>query len=216
MPPRRRLHDEYFNRAKSEGYLARSAYKLVEINERKKLLRRGMAVLDLGCAPGAWLQVAEKRIGPGGAAVGIDLTPVRHPFGPNVRTLTGDVNDIEPADLLRALAAASGEEDLPDSVPPRRFDVILSDMAPSTSGAGGGSSDHFLSIRLCDRVLDLCTALLNPGGSVAMKAFEGEAYPDLLARAGDMFAQARGFKPKASRDVSREMYVICHRFQSVL
>ena len=193
---RRTLHDEYFKRAKREGYLARSAYKLLEIQERKRVLRRGDRVLDLGCAPGSWLQVAEELVGSGGAVVGVDLTPVRGEFGPNVRTVEGDVFEVEPGDLL----PAGG-----------RFDVVLSDMAPATAG---DVSDHFRSVELCERVLDLAPGVLKPGGNVIMKVFEGEAYPALLRRASGLFRECKGYKPRATREVSREMYVIGSGFRA--
>jgi len=188
--PRRVLHDRYFKQAKAEGYLARSAYKLLEIQQRKRLIRKGDRVLDLGCAPGSWLQVASDLTGPAGIVVGIDLSDVSQPIAPNVRTLTGDINDIDP----RTLLGDSG----------RKFNVVLSDMAPKTTGAG----DAYLSARLCQRVLDLVPHVLGVGGNLAMKVLEGEPYPDLLTRGGRMFTSARGFKPAASRDASREIYLI--------
>ncbi len=198
MPPRRVLHDKFFKQAKAEGYVARSAYKLIEIDERKRLIRPGDAVLDLGCAPGAWLQVAGQKVGPKGLVVGIDLKPVDHHMPANVRTIVGDIYETLFEDFL---AHTDGKP----------FDVVVSDMAPNTSGHG----DHFLSVRLCDRVLDLIeqsagagTPLLKRGGNLTMKVFEGEAYSDLLGRTAGMFAEAKGFKPKASRDVSREIYVV--------
>src|SRR5438046_1332825 len=99
---RRQLHDQYFKKAKAEGYLARSAYKLQEINERKRLLRPGSRVLDLGCPPGAWLQVASEIVGPGGRIVGIDLQEVRHAIGPKVTTIVGDIYKTAPATLTEA------------------------------------------------------------------------------------------------------------------
>ncbi len=204
MAARRVLHDKFFRLAKEEGYLARSAYKLREIDDRKRLFRRGDRVLDLGCAPGAWLQVASERVGTPeqggfvGVVVGLDLQPVAANIAPNVFAIVGDVYKVEPKDLL----GESGE----------RFDVVLSDMAPNTTGHG----DDFLSARLCERVLDLCPALLKPGGRLAMKIFEGAAYPDVLRRAGRMFREAKGFKPKASRDVSREMYIVGHGYEPAL
>ncbi len=203
MPPRRQLHDQFFKKAKAEGYLARSAYKLIEINEKKRIFAAGDRVLDLGCAPGAWLQVAAEIVGPHGRVLGVDLKPVQHAFPPCVRTIVGDINELTPEALK---TAAEGS--------PAPFDTVLSDMAPSTSGGGGGSSDHFLSVRLCDRVLDLAPAVLRPAGNLVMKVFEGEAYPDLLKRTAHMFLSAKGFKPKASRDVSREMYVIATHFRA--
>ncbi len=190
MASRRVLHDQYFQKAKREGYVARSAYKILEINDKKRIIRRGDRVLDLGCSPGSWIQVAVELTGSKGSVVGIDLNRVRAEFGPNVRTIEGDAFQVDPAELL-------GDEG--------RFDVIISDMAPNTAG---DLSDHFRSIELCDHVLDLVPAVLKSGGALVMKVFEGEAYPDLLKRSQSLFRGVKGFKPKATRDVSREMYVI--------
>jgi 23S rRNA (uridine2552-2'-O)-methyltransferase len=208
---RRTLHDAYFKQAKREGYAARSAYKLTEIDDRKRLLRRGAWVLDLGCAPGAWLQVAGERVGARGVVVGIDLQEVRGSFGATVVALQGDIFETPASRLLEAACEAGAAEPGEGEGAGRRFDVVLSDMAPKTSG--DPRSDHFLSARLCDRVLDLCPALVEEGGSLAMKVFEGEAYPDLLERTRGLFADVKGFKPKASRDASREMYVIGKGFR---
>jgi 23S rRNA (uridine2552-2'-O)-methyltransferase len=192
---RRQLHDQYFKKAKAEGYLARSAYKLQEINERKRLLGPGARVLDFGCAPGAWLQVAAEIVGPRGRIVGIDLQDVRHSIAPNVTTIVGDIYKTDPARLTDAAGGL--------------FDAVLSDMAPSTSGHG----DHFLSVRLCRRVLEMLPALLRPGGGLAMKVFEGEEYNALLRETQQMFREARGLKPKASREVSSEMFITASGFR---
>jgi len=193
--PRRILHDQYFRKAKAQGYLARSAYKLLEINERKRLFGPGARVLDLGCAPGAWLQVAAEIAGSRGVIVGIDLKEIRETIAPNVHALRGDVYKTDPGALL---APAGGS-----------FDAVLSDMAPDTTGHG----DHFLSVRLCRRVIEILPSLLKPGGNLVMKVFEGEEYPALLRETGVLFDQAKGFKPKASRDISREMYVVAHGYR---
>lgn len=187
---KRVLHDEFFMRAKREGYLARSAYKLAEIQEKRRPLRRGDAVLDLGCAPGAWIQVALEHIGPGGVVVGVDLKPVEASLGPNVRTIVGDVFTLDGATLVGAAG--------------RPFDAVLSDMAPNTSGAG----DDLLSARLCRRVLELAPAVLGPGGNLVMKVLEGGDYPELLRETRAMFREVKGYKPAASRSVSREIYII--------
>lgn len=193
---RRVLHDRYFKQAKAEGYLARSAYKLAEIQQRKGLMRPGDRVLDLGCAPGSWLQVASEVVGPRGVVVGVDLQEIRAPMPANVRTLVGDIERMDAGEMVEAAGAG------------RLFDVVLSDMAPATTGAG----DAFRSARLCDRVLDLLEGLLRPGGHLAMKVLEGEPYPGLLRRTQGLFERARGFKPRASREVSREMYVVGHGY----
>jgi 23S rRNA (uridine2552-2'-O)-methyltransferase len=192
----RKLHDEYFKRAKAEGYLARSAYKLQEINERKKLFGRGARVLDLGCAPGAWLQIASEAVGPRGVVVGIDLKEVREGIAPNVRAVQGDIYKTPPEELTGPGGGL--------------FDAVVSDMAPDTTGHG----DHFLSVRLCRRVLELLPGLLRGGGNLTMKVFEGEEYPALLREVQGMFREARGFKPKASRDVSVEMYIVAHGYRN--
>lgn len=191
---KRKLHDRYFKQAKREGYLARSAYKLVELDDRRQLIRPGDRVLDLGCAPGSWLQVAAERAGPKGAVLGIDLKPVAGSFGPNVRTIVGDFTEIDFADLL-------GDGPLAN--------VVLSDMAPNTSGHG----DHFHSIRLCERIVDTLPAMLCPGGSLAMKAFEGEAFPPLLDRVRSLFRDVKTLKPRATREMSSEVYVTAKRYR---
>lgn len=193
---KRDLHDRYFRQAKDHGYAARSAFKLLQINERRKLIRKGDRVLDLGCSPGSWLQVAADLVGPKGLAVGIDLNPVRIALPAHCTALVGDIFKTPPAALLEPAA--------------RRYDTLLSDMAPSTSGT---ASDHFRSVELCDRVLELTADLLKPGGHLAMKVFEGEAYADLLKRTARVFDSAKGFKPDASRDVSREIYIVATGYQ---
>jgi 23S rRNA (uridine2552-2'-O)-methyltransferase len=200
----REVQDHYFRLAKEEGYLSRAAYKLIDIDDRRHILRRGMRVLDCGCAPGSWLQVASKRVGESGIVVGIDLQPLRRTIAANVRTIVGDFTSIDPAELM---AAADG-----GGRAPAMFDVILSDMAPNTTGDPEG--DHFRSLRLCEAVLDRCPALLRPpagkarGGAAVMKVFEGGGYMDLLRRTAKLFADAKGFKPQASRSESAEMYII--------
>jgi 23S rRNA (uridine2552-2'-O)-methyltransferase len=194
----RELHDHFFRQAKREGYLSRAAYKLTEIDDKKRLLKPGAAVLDCGCAPGSWLQIASDRIGDRGAVVGVDLKSITHQFNrPNIHVIQGDLRDIDPAELRApaGLDPASG-----------RFDIILSDMAPNTTG--DHTVDHHQSVRLCHVVLDLAATLLKTGGSTVMKVFEGEAYPDLMTRHRDLFTSVKGFKPKASRDVSTEMYIV--------
>lgn len=197
----RELQDHYFRQAKRDGYFSRAAYKLIEIDDRKRLLHRGDCVLDCGAAPGSWLQVASQRVGPGGLVVGIDLQSARTPLPENVRFIQGDFTEAQPASLLR-LISTRGESD----EAPRRFDVVLSDMAPSTTGDPAG--DHFRSVRLCEAVLDRCSELLRPGGKLAIKVFEGEAYRGLLQTTQRQFDSVKGFKPAASRSESTEIYIV--------
>jgi 23S rRNA (uridine2552-2'-O)-methyltransferase len=194
----RKLHDEFFRRAKAEGYLARSAYKLKEINERKRLFGPGDRILDLGCAPGAWLQVASEIAGPRGRIVGVDLKEIRdagRSIGPTVTAIQADIYKTAPI-ALTALAGGL-------------FDAVVSDMAPDTTGHG----DHFLSVRLCRRVLELLPGLLRPGGNFVMKVFEGEEFPPLMNETRRLFRDVKGFKPRASRDISSEMYIVGHGYR---
>jgi 23S rRNA (uridine2552-2'-O)-methyltransferase len=189
MPQPRKLHDEYFKKAKSEGYVARSAYKLTEINEKKFLVKKGRFVLDCGCAPGSWLQVVEEIIGPEGLALGIDLQQVNTPFGPTVKVLKEDVFAFDPTPYIEMMG--------------RPFDVVLSDMAPNTTGHG----DDFLSVRLCRRVLELLPRVLRPGGNLCMKVLEGEEFPTLLKESRKLFRDCGAMKPRASREISRETFI---------
>ncbi len=205
MPPRR-LHDRYFKQAKRDGYLARSAYKLIEIDQRHKILRPGLRVLDLGCSPGSWLQVAADAVTERGMVVGIDLKPVRAPMPSHVRTIEADAYKIDPAELI-ALATP------PNASPtarPRAFDVLLSDMAPDTSG----HDDDLRSAHLCRQILALAPALLRHGGSLAMKIFEGAEYAPVLAETRAVFDNVKGLKPDATRSVSREMYIVAKGFRA--
>ncbi|MEM7755587.1 MAG: RlmE family RNA methyltransferase [Planctomycetota bacterium] len=192
MPKPRQLHDEYFRKAKRDGYLARSAYKLTEIDDKKNIIPKAGRVLDVGCAPGSWMQVASQRVGPRGTVVGIDLQPVGGGFAPNVRAVVGDVTEADPAELC----ALAGDAE-------RLFDAVISDMAPKTTGAGDG----FVSVRLCETLFDLCPRLLAPRGSLVMKVLEAESLPDLMQRIKHNFEKAGLTKPKASRDVSKETFI---------
>ncbi|MEK6701997.1 MAG: RlmE family RNA methyltransferase [Planctomycetota bacterium] len=218
MPKPRILQDQYFKKAKAEGFLARSAYKLQEINERQAFIKPGDKVLDLGCAPGSWLQVAAQIVGSqggnkvGGQVVGIDLKEsdpaVRE--SPLVTDLVGDIFTTDAATLLAPIQARDYKARMAAGtpLPTRLYDVVMSDMAPNTTG----HADDFISARLCRRVLELLPGLLREGGQMAMKIFEGSEYPGVLAETSRIFAKARGFKPHASRDVSREMYIVGQSF----
>ncbi|MCH2160250.1 MAG: RlmE family RNA methyltransferase [Phycisphaerales bacterium] len=191
----REVQDHYFREARREGYRSRAAYKLIEIDTRRKVMSHGDRVLDCGAAPGSWSQVAARRIGSRGRVVAIDLKeidPANLP--PTVDLLQGDLREV-PIEELGG----------------RPFDVIVSDMAPDTTGDPFG--DHHRSVRLCQELLDRAGILLRPGGNLVMKVFEGEAYRELLDRASNEFERAKGFKPKASRSESVEMFIVCHGYQ---
>ena len=195
----RELQDHYFRQAKRDGYVSRAAYKLIETDDKRKVLRKGDCVLDCGCAPGSWLQVALQRVGPKGRVVGIDRSPIHQRVHrtSNLAVLQDDLYTVDPA-ALRAAANAEGDGPC--------FDAIISDLAPATTG--DRTIDHHGSVRLCERVLELCTPLLRPKGRLLMKVLEGEAYPDLIANTKRHFEKVKGFKPAASRRESTEMYIV--------
>ena len=191
MSSQRELHDHFFREAKRNGYRSRAAYKLIEINEKRHILKKGDLVLDLGAAPGSWLQVVSEQIGSGGKVIGVDLTEIEGSLPENVITIQDDVTTLTPTSFEGVTA----------------FDVILSDMAPSTTGTR--TIDHHGSVQLCNTALDLAATILKPHGHLVMKVLEGEVYRDLLDRAADSFENAKGYKPKASRSISTEMFIVC-------
>lgn len=172
----------------------------MEIDDRRSVLKRGDRVLDCGAAPGSWMQVAAKRVGPKGSVVGVDLLAIEpvHEHK-NVAIFEGDLATIDDATLLRAagLDATNSRS---------RFDAVISDMAPNTSG--DRTSDHHRSMRLCELVLERAQTLLKVGGNLVMKIFEGERSAELLAMTKQRFDHVKTFKPKASRSESFETYVI--------
>lgn len=181
--------------ARKLGYPARSVFKLQEIDRRFRLLRRGATVLDLGCAPGSWSMFAAEQVGAGGWVLGIDLQPCRVPERPGMRLVQGDAEEL-------------GEERLAElgdgRCPP--FDVVLSDMAPRTTGIR--SADHAASMELCELALRAARTWLRPGGALAVKAFEG---PDLGEFEGEMraaFTSVKRLKPKGTRARSVELFLI--------
>ena len=191
MSSQRVLHDHFFREAKRNGYRSRAAYKLLEIDDKRDILRKRDYVLDLGAAPGSWLQVASKCVGPRGKVIGVDLKEIDNLQLDNVTTMQEDVTELS--------LDTFGDDTV--------FDVILSDMAPNTTG--NRTIDHHCSVRLCHTALDIAATLLRPKGNLVMKVLEGEAYKELLDRCESCFSVAKGFNPKASRAISTEMFVVC-------
>lgn len=193
--PRHRPQDHFGRRAKDEGFPARSVFKLREIDERVKLLKRGDRVLDLGAAPGSWSLYAAERVGLEGRVIGVDLAELRTGVPANRRFLQLDVNALTPA----ALAALG-----PDV--PTAFDVVLSDMAPKTSGQR--MRDQFLSYELYMRALLLTDTLLARGGAFTGKIFQGAELEDARRATAERFEQVKIVKPKASRSESYEIFLV--------
>ncbi len=187
---RRHRHDEFHQRAKTEGFAARSVYKLEEINDKHHLLRAGQRVLDLGCRPGSWLQYAARMVGPKGALVGLDRTPLDVVI-PGARILVGDVNTVTAAELTGDLDG---------------FDVVLSDMAPDTSGMR--SLDQARSEVLFERALEIAEETLALHGAFVGKLFQGPELQRIIQRCRAGFDKVTMAKPKSSRAQSIEQYVV--------
>ncbi len=185
--------DAPYRRAKAEGFRARSAYKLAELDDRARLLRRGDRVVDLGAWPGGWIQVALDRIGPSGRIVAVDLAPI-DPFpGCPVETVVGDLRD--PA-VIAALRERLGSP----------ADIVLSDAAPKLTGVR--DVDEARSSELVGAVLDAIPVLLEPGGRALLKLFMDSGYTATSARLRELFAEVKTTRPASSRRGSAELYLV--------
>ncbi len=192
----RQLNDPYVAEARRQGYRSRAAFKLQQLDQRFRLLARGQRVVDLGCAPGGWSQVAADKVGPSGAVVGIDLQETDSL--PDVILLHGDFRD--DAMVAQIRAALGGPADL-----------VLSDMAaPAT---GHAATDHLRVVALAEEAFALAATLLKPGGAFVAKVFQGGATGELLAALKKAFAEVRHAKPAASRAESAETYVVAKGFR---
>jgi 23S rRNA (uridine2552-2'-O)-methyltransferase len=188
--------DFYCRKAKEGGHVARSIFKLEELDEKFRLFPAGRKVLDLGASPGSWLEYVSEKVGDLGLAVGVDRNPLRQGLRPNMRFLKADVLEVEPA-RLREFAPF--------------YDLVISDLAPSTTGDKDG--DHLRSIELCERGRDLAFALLKQGGGFVCKMFQGGESKRFLTSLKPRFETVKTQKPKASRDESRELYVLALCFR---
>jgi len=185
--------DHYFLKAKQQNYPARSVYKLKEIDAKFKLFKPGMKVLDLGASPGAWSLAASERIGASGCVLACDMQTTETAFPANVRFLVADVFAL----------SETFEEALAMLVP---FDVVMSDMAPGTTGTR--LRDQVRSYELCCEALKIAKRCLKPGGTFVVKIFMGADAQELLAAMRKHFTSVRGFKPKSSRPESKETFYV--------
>lgn len=183
--------DPYFRRAKAEGYRARSAYKLLGLHEKFKLLRPGQAVVDLGAAPGSWAQVASAVVGPGGRVIAVDLSELE-PL-PGVEVIQGDICAPETAVQVRERLG-------------READWVLCDVAPRTSGIK--IADHLRQIALAECALQLARAVLRPGGGFVTKVFQGGDFDAFVAETKRLFGKVQVSAPPATRQESRETFVV--------
>jgi 23S rRNA (uridine2552-2'-O)-methyltransferase len=183
--------DHYSLRAKKECYPARSVYKLQEIQKKYNIIKKADNVIDLGCSPGSWLLYAAKLTGSTGRVIGIDLMPVTVRVPSHVRCYTGDILSMDD-DFFRSLGTD--------------FNVVISDMAPSTTG--NKFVDSTRSFDLCRTALYTAQKTLATGGSFVCKIFQGEDFKAFIDAVRSVFKKYKIFKPKSSRKASKEIYII--------
>ena len=193
-----RPQDGFFRKAKREGYRSRAAYKLLEINRRLRLIRAGSAVVDLGAAPGGWLQVASEFAGPRGKVVGFDLQPIRPLTGGNVAAFELDVLAEDAAERIGALLGGLA-------------DCVLSDMAPRLSGVR--DADEGRALELARKAWEVARAVLKPRGAFLFKTFTGADLPALLEELSSDFPVVRRVRSAATRKGSSEIYVTAQGFR---
>ena len=188
----RQHSDPYVKQAQQDGFRSRAAYKLLEIQEKDRILGPGMRVVDLGAAPGSWSQIAVRLTGPQGRVIALDLLDLEPIVG--VRILKGDFRESEVLDVLRAELTGV------------HLDLVLSDMAPNITGTS--AVDLPRTIYLLELALDLARETLKPGGALVVKAFQGEGFDGFLRALRAEFDQVASRKPKSSRPESREIYLV--------
>ena len=188
--------EHYYKQAKQTGYRARSAFKLLQINNKFHIIKKDDVVIDLGAAPGGWSQVAKRIVGENGTVVGIDLSSIK--AIECIIFLRGDITQEESITRLREV------------IGDREVDVIISDMSPNISG--NYSVDQARSVFLCEQALKTANILLKKNGNFICKIFEGEDLKDILEKIKSMFKIVKQFNPPASRKTSSEVYIIAKSF----
>ncbi len=192
-----KVKDYYFQKAKKENYVARSVYKLQEIDKRFKILRQGDLVADFGYYPGSWMQYTSEVVGERGLVVGLDIQEVNETLLglKNVKLFQKDIFSIT---------------DLKDIEVEKKFDVVLSDMAPSTTGIK--FVDQTKSCQLVEKVFEMLPLFLKPNGNLVIKVFEGQEVQVFLKKEKKRFQEFQYLKPKSTRSVSKEFFVIAKKF----
>ena len=193
---REHLEDSYVQKAQKDGYRSRAAYKLLEVNQKDKLFKAGMTVVDLGSAPGSWSQIAAQLVGTNGMVLASDILPMD--ALPNVHFIQGDFRE---ADVFNKLL---------DTLNGRPVDLVISDMAPNI---GGNASDQPRAMYLCELALDFALRVLKPNGQFLVKVFQGEGYEEYRKTIMDNFTVLKSRKPDASRARSREVYLLATGFK---
>lgn len=190
------IRDFYFKKAKKENHLARSIYKIEEIDKKYNMIKKGMSIIDLGSSPGSWIEYIHSKVGDKGKVVGIDLKELKKSFPPNVMFIKGDIYNLEEFE----------DSILSNKDFPRHFDMVVSDMAPKTSGTK--DVDAYKSFMLCVQSLKVADFFLKKGGNFITKIFQGEDFKPFYDLVTKSFQKCKTYKPKSSRNESVETFVI--------
>ncbi|MFH0799477.1 MAG: RlmE family RNA methyltransferase [Pseudomonadota bacterium] len=190
--------DHYYRKAKREGKASRAVYKFAELQKRFKLVRKGDRILDLGCAPGGWLEELAALVGPAGKAIGIDLLPLKIHVPRNAGFVQRDLADESSQKKIAELAGG-------------RVDAVLSDMSPNLSGIA--FADTYRSYELAMLALDVCKNLLKSGGSFVVKIFPGDEFPGYIETLRASFTKVSTVTPEATRKTSSERYIVAKGYK---
>lgn len=190
--------DHYYKKAKKERYRSRASFKLLQLNKKFKIIKKGDQVLDLGAAPGGWSQVALELSGNEGLVLAVDLQRIKRFENENFYSIRGDFTKKETIEKIYEILE-------------NKADVIISDASPKLSGIR--DIDHLLSIELAETVLNISGEILKPGGNIIIKAFQGEEFRNLLQKIRKMFRLVKTTKPQSSKQKSSEMYIIAKGFR---
>ena len=196
-----RKRDYYYQKAKEEKYRSRASYKLSQANNKYHFIKYGDVVLDLGAAPGGWIQVAKKIIGNKGFILGVDLRDIESFPQDYIRTIIGDITEAETCQQISELL-------------PRKADVIISDASPNISGIW--EVDHARQIDLAQRALEIASEILRPSGNFFVKVFQGDMLDDFVQKVKKHFDVVKVIKPQASRAKSSEMFILAMGFKPLV
>jgi len=198
---KRRKREHYYRKAKEERYRSRAAYKLLQAVRKYKFIKEGDVIVDLGAAPGGWIQAARKIVGEKGFILGVDLKEIEPFEEENVLTIVGDITKDKTVKIIEELL-------------PRPADAVISDVSPKISGIW--EVDHARQIDLAEQSLKIAEMILKPRGNFFVKAFEGDLLPDFIRKMRRRFGKVRVIKPPASRAKSSEIYILGMRLKSTL
>ncbi len=192
------FNDEYVKTAQAKGFRSRAVFKLIEIQEKDRIIKPGMNIIDLGAAPGSWSQYAADLVGKQGKIIALDILPIEA-IRDNVEVIQGDFRELEVLDDLKAIINSN------------KVDIIFSDMAPNISGLKAIDQPH--AMYLAELAFDMCQHFLKKGGVLLIKVFQGEGTENLISNIRPQFTKVIIRKPKASRQRSKEFYLLAKGFK---